>query len=412
MRATLFLVQRAAATALASLCMGAATAEQPSRATAETHATWNPARWAQGDAILDQIYGRNLSPEKRAVAKAHLGAVLSDERWHAYVAQLLKAVASPTLTEREAGAIVIEGIASLKARGLLRLSTEQQARVVQLAGRMSAAVPVETCKAMALGKLDSRAVNLIEARYTASLPLREFEAVLALARDAIEAELDEHPDVRTVNKTQAKAAERAHAVALEARAKRLPAGLLDRGFQDGEAADPHEVCLAMRESVAAGLDLKEPYRTWWLSQFFANMPGQTGPRSPDVEMATPQDKLSDQLLRGGVKGVMLGATKAEVEMHVRQVFPGTAMECASLTGLPNVSWCTVKPRERAMHFLVSTPVRSFNILLDGDKVASIDFDFADDPQRSIYAALEKHYRSLGGVSEFLCVRRMCELAVA
>ena len=269
MRTTLIRIQRAVTLALACLCIGTAHSQQPSQATVEAQAARALATLAQDDAILDQnisvIYGRDITAEKRAIAKAQLRWFLRDERVAAYLVRLMLPVASPTLTPKDAQAFVVEGMASLKARGLRRLPTERKGQVVQLSLGMFKAIPVGVCKAMALGKLDTQTTHLIEARYNASLPLRSFEAIVALVQDAVEAELAEYPDMKTTNPTQARAADRAHALALQSRAERLPAGLLDR-TQDLETAEPSEACLLVRESLAAGLDLAEPYRGWWLSR--------------------------------------------------------------------------------------------------------------------------------------------------
>lgn len=274
MRTSLIRLRRAGVLVLTCLCFSAAHSQQPSQATLEAHAARALATLAQDDAALDQsisiIYGKEIAPEKRAVVKTQLRWFIRDERVVAYLLRLMLPVTSPTLTSKDAQALVVEGMASLKARGLRRLPTERKAQVVQLSLGMFTAVPVGVCKAMALGKLDTQTMHLIEARYNASLSLRSFEAMVALVQDAVEAELAEFPDMKTLNSTQAQGADRAHTLALQSRAERLPAGLLDR-TQDLETADPYEACLLVRESLAAGLDLAEPYRGWWLSRLIEGL---------------------------------------------------------------------------------------------------------------------------------------------
>ena len=134
MRTTLIRIQRAVTLALACLCIGTAHSQQPSQATVEAQAARALATLAQDDAILDQnisvIYGRDITAEKRAIAKAQLRWFLRDERVAAYLVRLMLPVASPTLTPKDAQAFVVEGMASLKARGLRRLPTERKAQVV------------------------------------------------------------------------------------------------------------------------------------------------------------------------------------------------------------------------------------------------------------------------------------------
>ena len=110
----------------------------------------------------------------------------------------------------------------------------------------------------------------MEARYNATLSLREFEAISLLGQEAAEAELAEYPDVRVINVVQAKSAERAHASALDVRAQRLPAGMLDR-LQNMETAEPSEACRWAQEMLGAALDLSEPYRGWWMTRYVESL---------------------------------------------------------------------------------------------------------------------------------------------
>lgn len=253
------------------LSVFAACAQQPSQAQIEALATRTLASMAGDDARLevavDTLYGRDLTPEKRKVAKALLRSVFGNERLPRYLAQVLAPVAGPTLTPKEAQAYVIEGMAALQVQGLRRLPTERKARYLQQLLDMAAAVPAGTCKAMFLGKLDARTAGLVAQRHDASLPLGEFEAATQLYRDLVEAELTGYPDVKTLSPAQAKGAERAYELAMNARIRRLPPGLNDRVLRNVEAAEPTEACLWFRETTAAALDLTEPYRGWYLTRF-------------------------------------------------------------------------------------------------------------------------------------------------
>jgi hypothetical protein len=267
MHATLNWIQRMAALALFGLCISTASAQQPSPANTEDLIARHLAAWAQDAALMDQmvdsIYGRNLSAEKRALVKGHFRSFLRNERLPAYLVRVMRPVASPTLTEKEAQAFLVEGMAWLKEQGQMRLPTERKAQFVRFSIGMMTAVPARACKAIALGELDRRTESMLEILYSASLPTAVFERHLALVHETLEAGLAESADVKAINKTQAQAAERAFGLAFQARASRLPAGL--QPSQDLAASDPAEVCLLTRESLAAGLDLSEPYRGWWLS---------------------------------------------------------------------------------------------------------------------------------------------------
>jgi hypothetical protein len=267
--------RRAILLALTGLSVGMAWAQQPSLAQVERLSERMLASMAGDDARLElavsNVYGRDLAPEKRAVAKAMMRSMLSDKRMHRYIAQVIAPVLSPTLTLKEGQAYVLEGIAALQRRGMVRLPTERKAQFLQHVVDMTAAIPAETCKAMLLGKLDLPAARDWEARHTGSLTLGAFEAVTALYQQAMQAELDGYPDVKTINPTQAKAAERAYEHALDVRIRRLPAGLTDRVLRNVEAAEPSEACQWFREAAFAVLDLTEPYRGWYLTRFTESM---------------------------------------------------------------------------------------------------------------------------------------------
>ena len=193
-----------------------------------------------------------------------------NDRLPRYIVQLVAPIASPTLPAAEAQASIMEGLAVLGQRGMRRLSTEQKTQLLRFSIVMFKSIPATTCKALALGQLDTRAGRRLELRYAASLSLPEFEAHAAAVRAAVEAELSEYPDLKSINKGQAKAAERAYNAAVDARAQRLPAGMLER-LETLETADAAEVCRWVQLSLSASLDLAEPYRGWWLSRFFESM---------------------------------------------------------------------------------------------------------------------------------------------
>jgi hypothetical protein len=257
-------------TLLLGLSFGTTWAQRLSPFEVEAAATRALAAIARDDALLElaisNMYGPDLSPDKRAIAKSGLRAEIQNDRLPRYMAQLIVPIASPTLLERDAIAYVAEGMVALRARGLRRLPTDHKAELVRQTMGTLAVVPATVCKAMVLGKLDPRTRRLVAMQQDALVPLRDFEALVALSQAATEAELAEYPAVRTINEAQAKAAERAFMLAVEARIKGLPAGTMDR-MQDLETAHPVDACRWGRLMAAASLDLTEPYRGWWLSRF-------------------------------------------------------------------------------------------------------------------------------------------------
>lgn len=221
---------------------------------------------ARLDLAIDTAYGRDLAPEKRAVAKAAMRAMLADERLPAYMLQFLAPVLTPTMSASDVQPYVMQSIRVLRQRGIRRLSTERKVQFMHFMLSMAAAVPAATCKALFLGKLDTGVAERLEQRYTASLPLAGFEAVNALARDSMAAELAGYPQTNEAPTGQTGSTERAYAAAMNARLKLLPEGVNDRVLSSPETAEPAEACLWFRASTAAVLDMAEPYKGWYLTQ--------------------------------------------------------------------------------------------------------------------------------------------------
>jgi hypothetical protein len=226
---------------------------------------------ARLDVAIERTYGAGLDPQKHAIAKSSLRALLANERLPAYLARVLAPIVSPSLTPTEGQAYIVEVLSSLRTSGLRRLSADRQAQYVAFTVNMAASIPAATCKALFLGKLDTRTGGLVELRHIAALPLREFEAVIQLYQDSSEAELAGYPDARILNATEASGADRAYAAAVATRLQRLPTGLGDRVLRNVEASEPREACLWFRENLAAALDLTDPYRGWYLARFTERM---------------------------------------------------------------------------------------------------------------------------------------------
>lgn len=254
----------------------AALAQQPVKVTPEQLKQLQPfvaqtlAAQAADDARLelavDNLYGRDLSPDKRAVAKDAMRAVLVNERLPAYVLQSLAPVVTTMMNTIDLQPYVARSMWALQARGIRRLPTARKADYLKFTLNMAAAVPASTCKALFLGKLDAGLAVRLTQRYAATLPLAGFEEFSLVGKDSAEAELAGYPDVSTPTASQAASAQRAYVAAMSERLRRLPAGVNDRVLDNPETAEPAEACLWFRESAAAVLDLAEPYRGWQLTQ--------------------------------------------------------------------------------------------------------------------------------------------------
>lgn len=228
---------------------------------------------AQLDATIARAYGTALTPEKVEVARNFMGSVLRHEALPASLARIIAPLTNGShLTPRDVENAVSQGILQLQLKGLARLPTDKQAAFVQHMVSLARTIRPSDCKALYLGHLDANASVALERRYIATLPLGRFEAVTALYRQAIEAELAGYPDVKTINAQQAKLAEKAHQGAMAKRLQtQVPVGVVQRVSQDGNGAPAADVCAFFSATTEAMLDIAEPYRTWQLTRFMESI---------------------------------------------------------------------------------------------------------------------------------------------
>lgn len=226
----------------------------------------------QLDAVITKTYGVKLSPEKASVARNVMRTLLFNEAVPIYIAKLLIPVYRPDITQKEMAAAVVEGIAQMQVKGLARLPLERQAAFVAHMLSMTQSIEPSACKAMFLGRLDTPASAALERRYIANLPIGKFEAISNLYKDAAEAELARFPDARTINRQQAKLAEKVFESASIKRLRaQVPQAIIQRVNQDAESATPSEVCAVLSAKIGGMLDMDEPYKSWQLTRFVQSM---------------------------------------------------------------------------------------------------------------------------------------------
>lgn len=226
----------------------------------------------QLNAAVTKSYGVKLSPTKENIARAVLRELMFNEAVPMYIAKLILPFYHPGITRKEIASAMVEGIAQMQVKGLIRLSSERQAAFITHMVSMAKAIPASDCKAMFVGRLDTNASALLERRYIASLPVDRFESITNLYKEAVEAELNGYPDARTINSSQAKLAEKVYETATVKRlSKNIAPAVLQRVNQGADSAPSSEVCLVLSETIAAMLDMAEPYRSWQLTRFTQSM---------------------------------------------------------------------------------------------------------------------------------------------
>jgi hypothetical protein len=223
---------------------------------------------AQMDQAIERVFGVKLSPQKAAVARSDLQAVLAHPQLPAYLAQVVLPLSGAKISKEELAAATTEVMQQVQVKGIARLTADKQAMMVRHVIDMAKWAPAPLCKALFLGQLDSQKSAALERRFIASLPLGKFEAISALYRAASEAELNKYPDRRTLSASQAKITEQAQE---NSGARRLMArvapDVIERVNQSAESAPAEEVCLVMTETTEAMLELPDPFRSWALTRF-------------------------------------------------------------------------------------------------------------------------------------------------
>ena len=226
----------------------------------------------QLDDAINKTYGERLPPDKAKVARDAFRSVLFNSATPSHITKLVAPLYRPNITREEVANAMLEGIAQMQIKGLSRLAPDRQSAFVAHMVTMMRAIDPSDCKALYLGRMDTRASAVLERRYIAQLPLQKFVSVTNLYKEASEAELVGFPDARTINAQQAKLAETAYDTASIARMRaQVPRAALQRVGQSPDSAEPEEVCAVLAATLGGMLDLTEPYRSWQLTRFMASI---------------------------------------------------------------------------------------------------------------------------------------------
>jgi len=226
------------------------------------------------DAVIAKAYGTRLSPDKLEVARRMMRSNLTDPRIGQHVASVAAPFvkANPNATESQLSMVGMEAMSMLQSRGLKRLSPENQAFMVQHVIGLARGIPVSTCKRMGLEQIGTEEAAQIERSYVANLPLGRFEAVTNLYDAAMKAEIRGYPDVRTITPEQAQLAESVYEQALRTRfSTDMTPAQIGRVIDNMAAAPAPEVCAFLVSTMAAVLDMPEPFKTWQLVRFVEGM---------------------------------------------------------------------------------------------------------------------------------------------
>jgi hypothetical protein len=224
------------------------------------------------DAAVARVYGTRISAAHVEVARTRLRRVMLHREFHRYLLQLLLPIASAETTPAQVRSAMLEGIAALQAKGLLRLPAQRQEDLAHHMLEMIRVLPPEVCKGFFFSTVSTGDANLMERAYIASLPLEKFDLILTLYTDAALAELENFPVARTLSPEQAALADQAHTQAMLRKFRgALSPEAVARVFRDRLAAPAQDACTLFTLTVEAMVDLPEPYRTWRILQFVRDM---------------------------------------------------------------------------------------------------------------------------------------------
>lgn len=212
---------------------------------------------------IDVTYGGTISAEKKAISAQYMLQMIGHEKLPAYMVDILQPVITPETSRQDVQNYLFEGMLQLKVRGLRRLSQDQQASFFRFTIEMMDALPVDICKALVNGAIDSRKGGLLETRFAVSQSKEKFVDYMALQVAAANAELVKYPDLRVISEQQALITKKAHALAFERRVDASIPGLYERAAKG--TTNARDDCLGARAYTLAGLDLREPYRGWFLT---------------------------------------------------------------------------------------------------------------------------------------------------
>lgn len=267
--------------------ISAATAQVPDQRQLNAVFQEMMVEFAKNDAAInrsiDETYGRDLSPEKRAAARRVTVAISLHEKLPSRMTALL--LESPRgASNQELSSLGARLRSLLEAYGTLRLPTSRKAEKLRQIMDLAGALSPDACVRLLAGTEDPRTADRLHKSYLKSISLEQFESILQLKLDAMDAELDGNPPLEAISEEQAKVAATATYNALRVRSERWTEEM-QKGFADRNGSSASVRCNLYREELQAMLDLEEPQLTWQLTAVFSGVAPAIATQEPPAHPA-------------------------------------------------------------------------------------------------------------------------------
>lgn len=221
--------------------------------------------------VVTNYHGHSIEPARKEALKRSLRAIFGQAFLPAFLAKSAGPVLTSPPNTPQLVAHAIQTTQELRLRGLHRIPPTRQAEFVRFVQGITGSIPPSACRKMFDGTLDAVASSNAERAYMLAMPLNQFQSLVALYEEAFVAELNGWPAVPVLTETQRAQTDTAYSAALEVRMRKMPLEVV-ASIARGLAQAPAEVaCTYHREALAAGLDLGEPYRTWYLTAFIDSL---------------------------------------------------------------------------------------------------------------------------------------------
>lgn len=223
---------------------------------------------AEIDAHLQTIYSGTLSTQRLKAARKNLKSIFFDERFHARLAQ----AAFPTkeITDRDSFGVLLWFEASkIYEAGLVIQPLEAQEELVKHLVNYSQWLPATLCKKLITAELSPKEMITLEARYTATFPVKQFEKSLARQLRAFQAGLEPEPKVKEISAENVARIKRISDPIFHQRLReRFSQETIAKLGNGLKYASPKEVCGFYQEMLLTVLDLPQPYRSWEIQRMF------------------------------------------------------------------------------------------------------------------------------------------------
>lgn len=221
--------------------------------------------------VVANYYGHSIEPTRKATLKRSLRTILGQASLPAFLAKSAGPVLASHPTTQQLAAHAMQTTQDLRLRGLHRIPPARQAEFVRFIQGITGSIPPSACRKMFDGTLDAVASNNAEKTYLLAMPLNQFQSLVALYEEAFVAELNGWPAVPVLTESQRAQTDTSYNAAFEVRMRKMPLEVLGSIARGLAQAPAEAACLYHREALAAGLDLGEPYRTWYLTTFIDSL---------------------------------------------------------------------------------------------------------------------------------------------